>query len=304
MAIIRVKPCSFPVMDRGSVANHHKRPKPPDGHSIDLKVWRAEAHQKALHDEFALIDKIGLVRFETKIEREGLDHSFHPMATPGIPDSFLAKLGDCLHNLRSALDHLAYNLVRVSGPNPDNQVTFPVCPNEFRIDKCTGAEEPALKIAVRPDIREWIDSVQPYKGTDTGRRLLTLHDLDVIDKHRSQLVAVFAATGTRKTLTHDNVSDALRFPLGRVTWLSREPLEHGKKCLTVTYEAPQLEVDPYLKIPEKILFARRSPAQGEPVISVVDDLMRLVRDKLIPASLPFFGIDSAAAHFRTIVVWK
>jgi len=54
---------------------------------------------------------------------------------------------------------------------------------------CRGA---SLKIAVRPDIREWIDSVQPYKGTDTGRRLLTLHDLDVIDKHRSQLVAVFA----------------------------------------------------------------------------------------------------------------
>ncbi len=264
-------------------------------------MWRAETHQKALHDEFAVIDKVGLVGFETKIEREGLDHSFYPVHPAGVPDSFLVKLGDCVHNLRSALDHLAYNLVRLSGSNPDNQVTFPVCYSETRVDRITGVEEPSLQINVRPDIRDWIDSVQPYKGTDTGKRLGILHDLDVIDKHRSQIVAAFAAGGSRKHFNLSNWAEVTKFPLGKVTYVSGVPLKHGEKCVTVTYDTLQLEVDPYLKIPVKILFGRGSPASGRLVLSVVDDSIRLV-DELIRAAMPFFGLDPGS-RTRYITRW-
>ena len=288
---------------------HRKKPEPPDLHSVDLKVWRAEGHQEALQRELAAIDEVGLYGFVSKIERDGFDHSFYPISlrdvpadTLRVPDSLLASLGDCIHNLRCALDHLAYNLVRVSGLQPDNQVTFPVCHTETVRNKCTGAEEPSLKIDVRPDIREWIDSVQPYKGTTTGKRLAVLHDLDIIDKHRAQLLTVLAAGALRKKYTRDNFEAASKFPMWeRPIWISPEPLEHNKKCLTVSYAVPQMQIDPYLSIRIKVLFGKRSPARGQAVLAVVDDLVRLVRYELIPASLGFFN---ASPGPRSIIAWR
>lgn|GEM_PF-3236227 len=288
---------------------HPKKPKTPDLHSVDLKVWRAETHQKALHRELSAIDEVGVFSFVPKIERDGFDHSFYPtnpLKAPEdvlrVPDSVLASLGDCIHNLRSALDHLAYNLVLASGVKPDNQVTFPVCHTETVRNKCTGAEEPSLKIDVRDDIREWIDSVQPYKGTTTGKRLAVLHDLDIIDKHRAQLVTVLAAGALRKKYTRDNFEAARQFPVWeRPIWISPEPLEYGKKCLTVSYAAPQMEIDPYLSIRIQILFGKGSPARGQTVTAVVDDLVRLVRYELIPASLRFFSL---APYPQSIFSWR
>jgi hypothetical protein len=281
------------------VANHHKRAKPPDLHSVDLKMWRAECHQKALHVEFAAIGKVGLNSFEPKVEEGALKHSYYPIHPNPVPDSLLAKLGDCVHNLNSALDHLACNLVRVSGFNAIDDVYFPVHPTELRVNPCTGDQEKRLQIKVRPEIREWLDSIQPYKGTETGMRLWTLHNLDVTDKHRGHLVAAFAALGIRKTYTASNWETARKFPVGQVTWTSPEPLAHGKKCLTVTYDAPQLEVDADLKIATKILFGRGSGVEGQGVLAVVDDLMRLVALDLLPAAMPFFGLDPEKAEWLT-----
>jgi hypothetical protein len=236
---------------------------------------------------------VGLVRFEPKIEAAGLEHSFYPIHPLGVPDSLLATVGDFIHNLRNVLDHLAYNLVRAGGHRPDSQVTFPVCHTETVRNRCTGAEEPSIKIDLRPDIRAWIDSVQPYKRTETGHRLALLQNLDIVDKHRSQLVTVMAAGALRKKFTRETWSDASRFPAWDHIWLSEEPFEHDRKCLTVFYGAPQLQIDPYLTIPVKILFGPGSPGAGQPVAAVVDDLMRLVGNELLPGAAPLFGVDLA-----------
>ncbi len=279
-----------------------KRPKPTDLHSVDLKVWRAETHLKTLQRQATKIDEVGLPGFRVELEREGLDHSFYPTGPTAVPDSFLVTLGDCVHNLRSVLDHLAGNLVRLSGANPD-QVYFPVLHAALRTDRCTRAMEPSLQLPVAPEIWNWLDSVQPYQRTDVGRRLGILHDLDIVDKHRGMIVSAFAADAVRKTMNRDNWADANRFPFPSQTWFSDAPLEDGQKCATVTYARPQLEVDPYLKIRVKILFAGRSPAAGEPVLSVLEDLRRLVAGELLPAAGAFFGIDPAAPRVRVTQVW-
>lgn len=288
---------------------HPKKPKAPDLHSVDLKMWRAERHQDSLHRQLTAIDEIGVYGFESKVERDGLDHSFYPVKLRDapddvlrVPDSVLVELGDCIHNLRSVLDHLAYNLVLASEVNPDSQVTFPVCHTETVRNKCTGAEEPSLKIDVRDDIREWIDSVQPYKGTSTGKRLAALHNLDIIDKHRAHLVTMLAVGAIRKKFTAENFEAARKFPMWeRPIWKSPEPLEYGKKCLTVSYAIPQMEVDPYLRVRVEVLFGKGSPGRGESVVSVVDDLVRLVRYELIPAAWSLLGMGS---YSRTMISWR
>lgn len=263
--------------------------EPIDIHSIDLKVGRAETHQKTLKATLDRIGKFRLYRFALKIEREGLDHTYYAVKPSPVPDNFMVELGDCLHNLRSALDHLACHLVRVSRGASPNKASFPVCGQEFRTNPCTGAEEPCLQIDVTPEIRERIDAIQPYKGTDTGTRLRLLHQLDIVDKHRGQLLTAAAAGGGRRTYTLANWPQASGRAIGKLSWISEEPLQDGKPCVRFSHETPQFEIDPYLEVFVKILFSDGSPGVGQSVISVVDDLVRLVEDEIIPTFTPYLG---------------
>lgn len=96
----------------------------------------------------------------------------------GFPDRLLALfIGDALHNLRSALDHLACACVIARGGTPD-RTQFPILLKE------TGFEG-----KLREDLGKAgpvaIDLVRALSPTPTGNSMLAaLHQLDVADKHR------------------------------------------------------------------------------------------------------------------------
>ncbi|HEY7725359.1 MAG TPA: hypothetical protein VH880_08490, partial [Anaeromyxobacteraceae bacterium] len=81
------------------------------------------------------------------------------VADPPIQLSSIA--GDVLHNLRSALDHLAYQLVMVAGHDPpSDHVYFPISGSakQYRNDsrgKVKGMRDTAINA---------IDALTPYKG--------------------------------------------------------------------------------------------------------------------------------------------
>ena len=94
----------------------------------------------------------------------------------------VATSGDVVHNLRSALDHLAWQLVLTAGNEPKPGVTaFPIAKEAaaYESDKgkrVQGMEQRAISA---------IDALKPYKG---GNEMLwKLHELDLIDKHRTVL---------------------------------------------------------------------------------------------------------------------
>lgn len=92
---------------------------------------------------------------------------------------FLAAAGDVVHNLRSALDHLAYQLVWAgSGEEPSRRIYFPIAK-----DAAAYEGEKARKVeGMCPKAIKAIDALKPYKGgNDT---LWRIHELDNIDKHR------------------------------------------------------------------------------------------------------------------------
>ena len=100
------------------------------------------------------------------------------------PLKLSAVLGDTINNLRSSLDHLAYQLVWVgTGKIPANHVYFPISGNSgdyLKQRKCQ------LKGATKKAI-DAIDALKPYKGgNDT---LWRLHKLNNIDKHRVLITA-------------------------------------------------------------------------------------------------------------------
>lgn len=108
-----------------------------------------------------------------------------------IPAQVSIIAGDAIHNLRSALDYLAYQLVYVgtSGSGPFSNVYFPIVKSP---DKLDAAIEGKVGGA-RKEAKDAIRAVKPYEG---GNNLLWhLHRLDIIDKHR--LLVAASSTGFR-----------------------------------------------------------------------------------------------------------
>lgn len=100
-----------------------------------------------------------------------------------LPVDVIAGAGDVVHNLRSALDHLAYQLAVVGTPTvePSRRIEFPIAK-----DAATYESEKARKVeGIRPEAVKVIDALQPYKGGCHGDALWRIHELDNIDKHRT-----------------------------------------------------------------------------------------------------------------------
>lgn len=131
----------------------------------------------------------------------------------------LLRVGDCIHNLRQSLDHLAYQLAivaRRADPPPNEETTgFPIVeakpvPGDRprkRFDDGL-AEKIARKRDMPPGMYTALEGLQPYHGGD--RELLAvLSKLDNLDKHRSPPVVAGVALG-----------HTLNFDSAQVLWLN------------------------------------------------------------------------------------
>jgi hypothetical protein len=121
-----------------------------------------------------------------------------------IPDRLPAILGDAVHNLRSALDHLAWALVEANGNTPNHRTQFPInydlASFEEAVPRClAGASDAAISA---------IKNLKPYKmgNNQPGNQLLyAVHELDIIDKHR--LIVAVANVYTAADMRFSNRPD-------------------------------------------------------------------------------------------------
>lgn len=110
------------------------------------------------------------------------------------PDEVLrwgVMLGDALHNVRSALDHLVWQLVLLNGQQPTRANQFPICDSEKEYlgdgGKRKGKQQACLQ-GVKPEHVKLIDERQPYlEPLELGKKLhplSVLRDLSNEDKHQ------------------------------------------------------------------------------------------------------------------------
>lgn len=105
-------------------------------------------------------------------------------------------LGDCLHNLRSALDAAVWELAHSDGAAPINPrlVQFPFC--ERAVDWPRRLDGSLAGLPT--DLLARLETVQPYNHTDSDERisaLSLLNTLDIEDKHKAGIRAEARATG-------------------------------------------------------------------------------------------------------------
>lgn len=146
---------------------------------IRVKIVRARKHLQELREQADRLFGQSLHVIGTRIDSVTgkSEQYFGPI--PIAEFNVLATAGDVIQNLRSALDHLACQLVEIgSGNDKGHDVGFPIAKNEakyrlLRDRKLNGA---------RGDAIEAVNALKPYSGGNEP--LWVLHKLNNLDKHR------------------------------------------------------------------------------------------------------------------------
>lgn len=210
---------------------------------IVAKVDRAGEHVDALYAEIRHWAEGRPYTLLSEPEGPSQQHRIylHFRDVPPNTQHWGLLLGDAVHNLRSALDHLVYALaVRESGQDPPlaaRHLGFPIttAAEEWRGQKHTKTR------GLSPEMRALVKSVQPFSsvGGDPDADLLAiLSRLDIADKHRTAVpVAVLphGFQGYVRTITEGPVT---------FTFLPAD-LKENSTVLSITGEAvTEVEEDP------------------------------------------------------------
>ena len=123
---------------------------------------------------------------------------------PDVPIEWSIRVGEVLYNLRSALDHLVWQLVLANGREPTRDNQFPILNEE---EEWTHSRTVKILKGISDENSKRIRSLQPFnaplglraegslRGFD-AHPLRTLNDLCNIDKHRHLNLTFLATRGT------------------------------------------------------------------------------------------------------------
>ncbi len=165
-------------------------------HDHLLKLQRARRHLKDLEAAEEEWQTLGHHTYRNELDAQGWTHFIvSPEQPPTYPVSVI--LGDCVHNLRAALDVLALSLAEAHTPNLSDdarqQSEFPIYGDTDRKGRhgrgaAMFANSGLAKIAGwHPKAQAIVEGFQPYQRGQAFRDdpLWLLHHLDILDKHRA-----------------------------------------------------------------------------------------------------------------------
>ena len=191
-----------------------------------------------------------------------------------------AIIGDGIHNLHAALDLLATELAIVGGgTGKDVYFPFNADPSKFETKwlrcRMKGADDRALR---------FIKRLKPYPGGN--ETLWTLHQLDILDKHKA-IIPVGAAhrsvafdLGSLIPAGSDELSDHMRKWLRKTPIFIRPadreyPLQDGTVLFSCTIPKPDgPQSNPQFRI--EIAFGEGQIVDGQPIIRTLEQFIQLV----------------------------
>lgn len=230
-----------------------------------LKTERAEHHINQLEAIFAEVVRVSedaMLRQTNKNPLEG---------TWGLGGIFARHtptvLGDAIHNLRAALDHAYCVLVKANGHTVKDRVNFPIHPKGDRAS-LKGSIDGHIAAEAGPseEIRDYVvDTLQPYKD-GAGVKLISLHALDIADKHMVLLPVAHAAKVDTLVLSSGGSISGISF------------ISHGKPAIafpegvTVNQKESKVSFD--------ILFGKGQPFELQPILPILRDLHAHINEVL------------------------
>jgi len=203
--------------------------------SVRAKLDRAQKHIDDLLADIAAFDARDPYSIVQNHNADLTEHYLHlRLAEPFPAYLWGCILGDAIHNLRSALDHVVYAIaIRESGgkdPPPDHtRLMFPILdpPKPLPMGKVKTLSD---------EVRTAIEREQPDPANLVSSPLWTLDQLDIADKHRVIHLA----------LTHSDYGGFSIKPSIPCTFVPKwnaRPLDGKAPLLTLTFDRPVPEVE-------------------------------------------------------------
>jgi hypothetical protein len=184
------EPPSTPVRHNASIVlsstmTRYEPPHPLFG--CQLKLDRAYEHIEALNS--AIQGFLGRRPYELwrRFDPQISEYFVYLRVRDTPPIKWSIIIGEIVHNLRSALDHLAWQLVKANGNKPDRATGFPIFSDNPFADN---ASEKSLErwekmtAGMHTDDIAILKELQPYNRGNRNSSLFILNSLSNHDKHR------------------------------------------------------------------------------------------------------------------------
>ena len=204
-----------------------------------------------------------------------------------LPESEAIKLGvrigDVVHNLRSVLDHMVWQLVLANGKCPGRWNQFPVVSEEKRFPPMSGGK--SWIEGVSDNTFTFIEGTQPYIRSDNDweHPLSNLIKLSNTDKHRL-IVPVGQGIRVRSASYRDEIFNTpfgvvvSSFVPGDSTSAGIGPLEHDAEAFRIT--SAERAMDMEYSITQAIAFKEGRGLKGRYVSVVLTKMIDEVRSIL------------------------
>jgi hypothetical protein len=171
--------------------------------SAKLKIDRANHHISDVERQWGVFLKKkihGIVKDSTT---DGTLHSFSVEHMKGFPSEIALTIGDAIHNLRTALDHLTWEVVGRDHGTQDRHLKFPAYHDRTSFEAaCNGIVTPSMSV------KEMFKALEAFPR-GKGHFLYVLHHLDNIDKH-SILTPILQVSKITRMIVRNSAGDILK----------------------------------------------------------------------------------------------
>lgn len=246
-------------------------------HPLDgptLKLDRAHEHLDQLEAEFRSFLRLNPYEVIPQPNpEEGLD-MYRLKVTRSPPARLGIIIGDAIHNLRSALNHLAWQLALLKTATPDRRTEFPI----FIDPNAKGLKKRMADF--RPEARVEIERLQPYHRLNPGVPvdfLWAIHELSNLDKHRNLAIISYGLVISMTTSAGKRPSLTLigRFEDGTEIPMPAFPAQFQSQV--------NFKVEPTLAV----VFKEGGP-EGFLPVNQIGPMYHFVRNEVFPRFVQFF----------------
>ena len=254
--------------------------------SVRLKLVRAEEHLAAI---VQVLDGMAYGQCKMLPENDpNTNLSVLRVRLPRVPDTLGPLIGDFLFNVRSALDHLVWQLVLANGGTPTKANSFPISDDRSAFRRLAGKR----LAGIAPNASALIETLQPYQaGNEPLGVLAELHN---VDKHQTFNLVTAVASDTLIDWTGSDASSLMQMFLGD------EELRDGAVFGDIGIDPdsfPPLLMARFMNMEVEglaalfVAFDKPAADDLEPwrVDSVLLEVFEFVRNTVVPAFEPFFN---------------
>lgn len=221
--------------------------------SARLKIQRANSHIAELQATVAELTSSDFYKLVMEADPRTGCNSLSYVPIKPVPQSIPLIIGDTVHNLRAAFDHIASECIRANGGS-GKSVHFPF--DEMRKNLISNVHLSAIERALPGARRVILDEVKPYANGNGDKAIWCLNKIDNIDKHNLLIIT------TKATF----ISPFIVMTGGASGIVARAAKFDAEKPLKFLIADANVTIDHQVKATFEIFFAEPNAIKDEPVV--------------------------------------